>query len=96
MVIPMDKTTTPPRDGPVPKVPGAAIAASATPPAPLSGDARKGSGKVEDGVGNNEVVSTTYDPRPQLPQKVPETGGPAGPEPTRYGDWERKGRCIDF
>jgi hypothetical protein len=19
-----------------------------------------------------------------------------GPEPTRYGDWERKGRCIDF
>ncbi|HYB11593.1 MAG TPA: DUF1674 domain-containing protein [Alphaproteobacteria bacterium] len=27
---------------------------------------------------------------------VPETGGPSGPEPTRYGDWERKGRCIDF
>jgi len=25
-----------------------------------------------------------------------ETGGPAGPEPTRYGDWERKGRCVDF
>lgn len=25
-----------------------------------------------------------------------ETGGPPGPEPTRYGDWERKGRCIDF
>lgn len=25
-----------------------------------------------------------------------EHGGPAGPEPTRYGDWERKGRCIDF
>jgi hypothetical protein len=27
---------------------------------------------------------------------VPETGGPTGPEPTRYGDWERGGRCIDF
>ncbi|MGH8162694.1 MAG: DUF1674 domain-containing protein [Gammaproteobacteria bacterium] len=27
---------------------------------------------------------------------VPEIGGPRGPEPTRYGDWERKGRCIDF
>lgn len=26
----------------------------------------------------------------------PEIGGPEGPEPTRYGDWERKGRCIDF
>ena len=25
-----------------------------------------------------------------------EFGGPKGPEPTRYGDWERKGRCIDF
>ena len=25
-----------------------------------------------------------------------ELGGPAGLEPTRYGDWERKGRCIDF
>ncbi|MFQ5660857.1 MAG: DUF1674 domain-containing protein [Gammaproteobacteria bacterium] len=27
---------------------------------------------------------------------VKEIGGPKGPEPTRYGDWERKGRCIDF
>ena len=25
-----------------------------------------------------------------------EFGGPKGPEPTRYGDWEKKGRCIDF
>jgi hypothetical protein len=25
-----------------------------------------------------------------------EEGGPSGPEPTRFGDWERKGRCIDF
>ncbi|XP_068867445.1 succinate dehydrogenase assembly factor 4, mitochondrial [Aphelocoma coerulescens] len=25
-----------------------------------------------------------------------ERGGPRGPEPTRFGDWERKGRCIDF
>ena len=29
-------------------------------------------------------------------EAIPETGGPAGPEPTRYGDWERKGRAIDF
>lgn len=28
--------------------------------------------------------------------REPESGGPKGPEPTRYGDWERKGRCIDF
>ncbi len=31
-----------------------------------------------------------------LPAKVPEIGGPTGPEPTRYGDWERKGICVDF
>jgi hypothetical protein len=26
----------------------------------------------------------------------PETGGPTGEEPTRYGDWERKGMAVDF
>jgi hypothetical protein len=26
----------------------------------------------------------------------PERGGPKGPEPTRYGDWERKGIASDF
>lgn len=26
----------------------------------------------------------------------PEFGGRDGPEPTRYGDWEKNGRCIDF
>jgi hypothetical protein len=26
----------------------------------------------------------------------PELGGPKGPEPTRYGDWERKGIVSDF
>ena len=25
-----------------------------------------------------------------------EINGPKGPEPTRYGDWEQKGRCSDF
>ncbi|MGE0119390.1 MAG: DUF1674 domain-containing protein [Dongiaceae bacterium] len=25
-----------------------------------------------------------------------EIGGPQGPEPTRYGDWENNGRCTDF
>ncbi|HEY1773408.1 MAG TPA: DUF1674 domain-containing protein [Gammaproteobacteria bacterium] len=29
-------------------------------------------------------------------QKPKEIGGPKGPEPTRYGDWEKNGRCIDF
>lgn len=29
-------------------------------------------------------------------KKPKEIGGPKGPEPTRYGDWEKAGRCIDF
>jgi len=31
--------------------------------------------------------------RPEQPREI---GGPPGPEPTRYGDWEKGGRCIDF
>ena len=33
----------------------------------------------------------------EVPQPLPkEKGGPKGPEPTRYGDWERKGIISDF
>ncbi|HEY2133726.1 MAG TPA: DUF1674 domain-containing protein [Acetobacteraceae bacterium] len=32
-------------------------------------------------------------PAPEWPKEI---GGPSGPEPTRYGDWEHKGRCSDF
>ncbi len=39
--------------------------------------------------------SATSDPAGQ-PGRPKEIGGPAGPEPTRYGDWERNGRCSDF
>jgi len=33
------------------------------------------------------------EPKPDVPVEV---NGPKGPEPTRYGDWEQKGRCSDF
>lgn len=33
----------------------------------------------------------------EVPAAAPrEEGGPRGPEPTRYGDWERKGIAVDF
>jgi len=47
-------------------------------------------------------------PEDSLPSKPPadikpddakpprEIGGREGPEPTRFGDWELRGRCIDF
>ncbi|XP_062577772.1 succinate dehydrogenase assembly factor 4, mitochondrial-like [Saccostrea cucullata] len=49
-----------------------------------------------------EVVNMTVEQEPleRFPNdKNPvtgEIGGPRGPEPTRYGDWERKGRVTDF
>jgi len=30
------------------------------------------------------------------PEQSTEIGGRVGPDPTRYGDWEKNGRCIDF
>jgi hypothetical protein len=35
-------------------------------------------------------------PRQEIRQKPGEKGGPKGPEPTRYGDWEKNGRVSDF
>ena len=32
----------------------------------------------------------------EKPAQPEELGGPEGLEPTRYGDWERKGICYDF
>jgi Protein of unknown function (DUF1674) len=36
-------------------------------------------------------------PKPAVPPGTkPEIGGRGGPDPTRYGDWEKDGRCVDF
>jgi hypothetical protein len=52
------------------------------------------------GVGRNasDVPSDLDNPVdiPSAPAPVRELGGPQGPEPTRFGDWEKNGRCIDF
>jgi hypothetical protein len=37
--------------------------------------------------------STTSPACPAAPREI---GGRGGPEPTRFGDWEKSGRCIDF
>lgn len=34
--------------------------------------------------------------RPSEGERPKEHGGRKGPEPTRFGDWEKNGRCIDF
>ena len=34
--------------------------------------------------------------KPDAPKKVEEIGGPPGPEPTRYGDWQFNGKVTDL
>lgn len=49
-----------------------------------------------------QKADETAEKEPDTAKKRPgnpvtgEVGGPEGPEPTRYGDWEKKGRCVDF
>jgi hypothetical protein len=35
-------------------------------------------------------------PKPDTAKLPKEIGGPKRPEPTRYGDWKKNGRCADF
>jgi len=45
----------------------------------------------------NSASADDAKPAPPKKDKMPnEIGGPEGPEPTRYGDWERKGIISDF
>jgi hypothetical protein len=45
-------------------------------------------------AGNAE--SAVPAPAPRKTEPSPEHGGRGGLDPTRYGDWEKNGRCIDF
>ncbi|ATG90212.1 MULTISPECIES: DUF1674 domain-containing protein [Methylomonas] len=49
-----------------------------------------------DRVAAEEADTLPAQPAGQSPVKPEEFNGPKGPEPTRFGDWERKGRCVDF
>ena len=40
--------------------------------------------------------SKANDNPPSDPEEPKEIGGRGGLDPTRYGDWEKAGRCIDF
>ena len=72
-------------------------------------DSKGERGEGEGGkAGSNQLKESDSDrhpdaekePLPEWPEGVNphtgERGGPKGPEPTRYGDWERKGRVSDF
>lgn len=49
--------------------------------------------KIETEIGAGDA---THGKAPAGLDAPVEVNGPKGPEPTRYGDWEQKGRCSDF
>ncbi len=57
------------------------------PPEPRSGD-EKNEDKKENKSDDSKIRKD--------PKDIKEIGGPKGPEPTRYGDWEKGGRVTDF
>lgn len=60
-------------------------APGAAPGKPLSPAARRA---LEEAAARRQAGAASAKPA--------ELGGPPGPEPTRYGDWERKGLAVDF
>ena len=72
-------------DDPVPEIPIAEVEGAA-PGKALTPAARRA---LEEAAARRRAEGEAAD-RPA------ELGGPKGPEPTRYGDWERKGVAVDF
>lgn len=56
-----------------------------TPPRVLTPAAQRALAEAEDRRAAREAA-----------EMATEHGGPTGPEPTRYGDWEKKGLAVDF
>ena len=64
--------------------------------APLGSRAGKTAGRARlAGRHGSEPAESAAAPA-SAPGPAVEIGGPEGPEPTRYGDWEKNGICYDF
>jgi hypothetical protein len=63
-----------------------AMPTSQTPVAPSNADTEV----------SHKAIEQRDSVRPSPGAKHQEIGGRSGPDPTRFGDWEKNGRCIDF
>ncbi|MEM7173330.1 MAG: succinate dehydrogenase assembly factor 4 [Pseudomonadota bacterium] len=70
----------------------AAVPAKALTPGARPAPKRVSREDLERAAAQKSADATRLDPK-FWPKEI---GGPEGPEPTRYGDWERKGICSDF
>lgn len=78
----MSKPETSTSASTAPSEPKADTATTANPP-----------GATGPGAGKPAAAKPAPDASVSRPKEI---GGPKGPEPTRFGDWERDGRCVDF
>jgi len=62
-------------------------------PSPGKGAAKPAPAKPLAGLAEDRSAEAA---RRNAENQAGEIGGPDGPEPTRYGDWEIGGRCSDF
>lgn len=62
----------------------------------ISGDKDEIHSKIEDERNSDSKDEEISGGEEGVNKQTGEIGGPRGPEPTRYGDWEQKGRCSDF
>jgi hypothetical protein len=80
------------------------ISGKLSPVMPNSEDQAPKTRPTETAAADQPVVATTALPKPgevdgrarEVGGRTREVGGREGPEPTRFGDWELRGRCIDF
>ena len=69
------------------------MARSFTAHRPKTATAPQGAGPARTAVQTPKTAAPKPDGAGAKPKEI---GGPSGPEPTRYGDWERKGIASDF
>ncbi len=69
---------------------------AAYPPDSKLGDPRSATAPVAQETVSPKDDAPKASPPTAAPKRPREIGGPTGPEPTRYGDWERNGRVSDF
>jgi hypothetical protein len=62
-------------------------------PAPAKFTANDAGPGRTDGAPSTQPAPVAAGMTARLPAEI---GGPQGPDPTRFGDWEKLGRCIDF
>ena len=91
-IVMSDPTPLPPTDPPAPMPPPPPVPPGPEVPPPPMRDPPD----QETPLPGDPGLPPAGDPPSDPPVRMKEIGGPAGPEPTRYGDWERKGRVSDF